>query len=70
MIIITFMSQSVLGIIDFVFISAQFFKLKIQSINPNIWVRECVLKNWLLDKSISIYVDLRQKLSQTIIVII
>ena len=69
MIIITFMSQSVLGIIDFVFISVHVFKWKIQSINPNLWVRECVRKNWLLDNSISIYVDLRPKLSQTIIVI-
>ena len=44
MITITFMSQSVLGIIDFVYISVQFFRLKIQSINPNILGRECVLK--------------------------
>ena len=44
MIIITFMSQSVLGIIDFVFITAHVFKWKIQSINPNLWVRECARK--------------------------
>ena len=68
MIIITFMSQSVLGIIDFVFIPAQSFQIE-NLINQYLGKRMCTQKLTII-KSIIIYVDLRSKLSQTIIVII
>ena len=68
MIIITCISQSVLGIIDFVFIPAQSFQIE-NLINQYLGKRMCTQKLTII-KSIIIYVDLRPKLSQTIIVII
>ena len=68
MIIITCISQSVLGIIDFVFIPAQSFQIE-NLINQYLGKRMCTQKLTII-KSIIIYVDLRSKLSQTIIVII
>ena len=68
MIIITCISQSVLGIIDFVFIPAQSFQIE-NLINQYLGKRMCTQKLTII-KSITIYVDLRSKLSQTIIVII